>query len=182
MKCTNKSELEQAPWALIHVDGHMADVPWHFLAHQKDGKGVPNQQQCRADWNEPYLRLIDKGASGRQLRCERCKATSDFGDGLQIPYGKTRQQPWIKEDADATDRMATVLEINDARVHAPQTRNALVIPPESRIRKGSVFKFPKAEADRTGEISGCKKGRVNHDRKRFALFRHADRRCPERDQ
>ena len=138
MKCTNKSELEQAPWALIHVDGHMADVPWHFLAHQKDGKGVPNQQQCRADWNEPYLRLIDKGASGRQLRCERCKATSDFGDGLQIPYGKTRQQPWIKEDADATDRMATVLEINDARVHAPQTRNALVIPPESRIRKGSV--------------------------------------------
>jgi len=64
--------------------------------------------------------------------------TSDFGDGLQIPYGKTRQQPWIKEDADVTDSMASVLEINDARVHAPQTRNALVIPPESRRRKGSV--------------------------------------------
>ena len=137
-KCQNKPQLEQAPWALIHVDGHMADVPWHFLAHPKDGKGAQDQQQCRADWNEPYLRLIDKGASGRQLRCERCNATSDFGDGLQIPFGKTRQQPWIKEDADATDSMATVLEINDARVHAPQTRNALVIPPESRIRKGSV--------------------------------------------
>jgi len=137
-KCPNKPQLEQAPWALIHVDGHMADVPWHFLAHPKEGKGAQNQQQCRADWNEPYLRLIDKGASGRQLRCERCNATSDFGDGLQIPFGKTRQQPWIKEDADATDSMATVLEINDARVHAPQTRNALVIPPESRIRKGSV--------------------------------------------
>ena len=137
-KCQNKPQLEQAPWALIHVDGHMADVRWHFLAHPKEGKGAQNQQQCRADWNEPYLRLIDKGASGRQLRCERCNATSDFGDGLQIPFGKTRQQPWIKEDADATDSMATVLEINDARVHAPQTRNALVIPPESRIRKGSV--------------------------------------------
>ena len=137
-KCQNKPQLEQAPWALIHVDGHMADVRWHFLAHPKEGKGAQSQQQCRADWNEPYLRLIDKGASGRQLRCERCNATSDFGDGLQIPFGKTRQQPWIKEDADATDSMATVLEINDARVHAPQTRNALVIPPESRIRKGSV--------------------------------------------
>ena len=137
-KCQNKPQLEQAPWALIHVDGHMADVRWHFLAHSKEGKGAQNQQQCRADWNEPYLRLIDKGASGRQLRCERCNATSNFGDGLQIPFGKTRQQPWIKEDADATDSMATVLEINDARVHAPQTRNALVIPPESRIRKGSV--------------------------------------------
>jgi len=136
--CQNKPQLEQALWALIHVDGHMADVPWHFLAHSETKS--TDQKQCRADWNEPYLRLIDKGASGRQLRCEResCKVTNDFGDGLQIPYGKTRQQPWIKEDADVTDSMATVLEINDARVHAPQTRNALVIPPESRIRKGSV--------------------------------------------
>jgi hypothetical protein len=138
-KCKNKPPLEQTPWALIHVDGHMADVPWHFLTHPKDGKTrVQNQQQCRADWTEPYLRLIDKGSSRRQLHCERCKSASDFSDGLQIPYGKTRQQPWIKEEADATDSMATVLEINDARVHAPQTRNALVIPPESRIRKGSV--------------------------------------------
>lgn len=138
-KCKNKSQLEQAPWALIHVDGHMADVPWHFLAHPKEGKGTQDQQQCRRDFSEPYLRLIDKGASSRQLRCERCKATSNFGHDLQIPYGKTRQQPWIeKEEADAADGMATVLEINDARVHAPQTRNALVIPPESRIRKGSV--------------------------------------------
>jgi hypothetical protein len=36
-KCNNKPQLEQAPWALIHVEGHMADVPWHFLAHPKEG-------------------------------------------------------------------------------------------------------------------------------------------------
>lgn len=141
-KCKNKPQLEQAPWALIHADGHMADVPWHFLAHPREGKGTQDQQQCRADWNEPYLRLIDKDASGRQLRCERCKATSDFRDGLQIPYvnpyGKTRQQPWIRDEAEAVKGMAVVLEINDARVHSPVTRNALVIPPESRIRKGTV--------------------------------------------
>lgn len=155
-KCKNKPQLEQAPWALIHVDGHMADVPWHFLAHPKEGKGTRDQQQCRADWNEPYLCLIDKGASGRQLRCERCKATSDFGDGLQIPYGKTRRQPWIKEDADATASMATVLEINDARVHAPQTRNALVIPPESRIRKGSVVDRLYSSSQKRKEIDQAK--------------------------
>lgn len=135
-KCKNKPQLEQAPWVLIHVEGHMADVPWHFLAHRE--ARTPDQKQCGSDWNEPYLRLIDKGASGRQLRCERCKNTCAFGDGIQISYGKTRLQPWINEEAEAVEGTAMVLEINDARVHSPQTRNALVIPPESRIRKGSV--------------------------------------------
>jgi hypothetical protein len=143
-KCKNKPQLEQAPWTLIHVDGHMADVPWHFLAHRESKS--PDQKQCRADWDLPYLRLIDKGASGRQLLCDRkndkgeycCKATSDFSDGIQIPYGKTPQQPWIRGEVEAINGLAMVLEINDARVHFPQTCNALVIPPESRIRKGSV--------------------------------------------
>lgn len=135
-KCKNKPQLEQAPWALIHVDGHMADVPWHFLAHRESKSA--DQKQCRADRDVPYLRLIDKGASGRQLRCERCNATSDFSDGIQIPYGKTPPQPWIRGDVEAIDSLAMVLEINDARVHSPQTCNALVIPPESRIRQGTV--------------------------------------------
>ncbi len=165
-KCQNKPQLEQAPWALIHVDGHMADVPWHFLAHPKEGKGAQNQQQCRADWNDPYLRLIDKGASGRQLRCERCKATSDFGDNLQIRYGKTRQQPWIRDEAEAIDSLAMVLEINDARVHAPQTCNALVIPPESRIRKGSVVdrlysSSPKLKKIEQAKTPLARKGALN---------------------
>ena len=135
-KCRNKPFLEQAPWVLIHPDGHMADVPWHSLAHSE--AKISAQKQCRADWNRSSLRLIDKGAYGRQLRCEECGVTCDFGHNIQIPYGKERQQPWIKEQAETPDGVATVLEINDARVHAPQTSNALVIPPESRIRKGSV--------------------------------------------
>ena len=137
-ECKNKPQLEQAPWGLLHIDGHMADVPWHFLAH-RDPRN-PDQKQCRPDTGEPYLRLIYRGASSRQLRCERerCRATSDFGHDIQIPYGKTRRQPWIRDEAEAVDGLAKVLEINDVRVHAPQTCNALVIPPESRIRKGSV--------------------------------------------
>jgi len=72
------------------------------------------------------------------LHCERCNATSDFGHDLQIPYGKAQQQPWIWDETEAVDDLAQVLEINDARIHAPQTCNALVIPPESRMSKGSV--------------------------------------------
>ena len=135
-RCKNKPQLDQAPFALIHCEGHMADVPWHFLVHRE--ARLPAQRQCRKDQSEPYLRLIEKGASGRELRCERCRATSDFSDGLLVSFGRSRQQPWLKEDADATDMPAMVLQINDARVHASQTCNALVIPPESRIRKGSV--------------------------------------------
>ena len=165
-KCKNKPQLEQAPWTLIHADGHMADVPWHFLAHPKEGKGAQDQQRCRADWNEPYLRLIDKGASGRKLSCKRCNATSDFEDYMQIAYGKTRQQPWIREDAEVADGMATVLEINDARVHAPQTCNALVIPPESRIRKGSVVdrlysSTPKLQQIESAKTPLARKGALN---------------------
>lgn len=163
-KCKNKPQLEQAPWVLIHVEGHMADVPWHFLAHRE--ARTPDQKQCRPDWNEPYLRLIDKVASGRQLRCERCKATCDFGDGIRIPYGKTRQQPWMREDAEVADGMATVFEINDARVHAPQTCNALVIPPESRIRKGSVVdrlysSSPKLRQIESARTPLARKGTLN---------------------
>ena len=171
-KCKNKPQLEQAPWALIHVDGHMADVPWHFLAHREVKS--PDQNQCRADWNEPYLRLIDKGASGRLLRCEHkdkfteeiCGAESDFSDGIQIPYGKTPPQPWIRGAVATIDSMAMVLEINDARVHFPQTCNALVIPPESRISKGSVVdrlhsSSPKLKKIEQAKTPLARKGALN---------------------
>lgn len=135
-KCKDSPELEQVSWVLVHAEGHMADVPWHFLAHFE--ARTPKQKQCRADSNEPYLRLIDSDASSRRLRCERCASESRFGDSIQIPYGTAWRQPWLNEVVEISDGPALVVEINDARVHSPQTCNALVIPPESRIRKGSV--------------------------------------------
>ena len=114
----------------------MADVPWHLLAHS--AARSPEQSQCRADWSEPFLRLIDRDAANRRLHCERCRSESAFGDSIQLPYGMTWRQPWLDEQAGISDALAQVVEVNDARVHSPQTCNALVIPPESRIRKGSV--------------------------------------------
>ncbi len=142
--CEKHAVLEQVPWILAHPNGHMNDVPWHYLAHHAEAR-KRDQQQCKADLQEPYLRLTDDGASHRTLRCDRCRTTSGFDSSIRIPYGNTHRQPWIREAPETSDgtsgdqtENAVILEINDARVHASQARNALVIPPESRIRKGAV--------------------------------------------
>jgi len=153
-KCPKRPEVEQVQWILVHEAGHMADVPWHFLAHFEASK--QEQNQCRSDWANPYLRLIDKGASNRRLRCERCSSEAAFRDKLQLPYGDRRQQPWIQQSADATAGTALVMEINDARVHAAETCNALVIPPESRIPKGSVVDRLYRSSQRRRQIEQAK--------------------------
>ncbi len=135
-KCSGGPEIEQVPWVLVHESGYMADVPWHFLAHAEANSR--EQKQCRADWSASYIRLIKENSSSRTLRCERCSAKARFDDSMRIPYGKTRQQPWSEEEAATSEDLALILEVNDARVYSPSTRNALVIPPESRIRKGEA--------------------------------------------
>ena len=75
------------------------------------------------------------------MRCETCKATSQFREGQRIPFKNYRQQPWLKSSPDSPagdEAQAEVMGVNDVRVHFPVTKNALVIPPESRIRQGTV--------------------------------------------
>ena len=43
--------------------------------------------------------------------------------------------------AQTPESPASLVEINDVRVHSPATRTALVIPPESRIRRGTVTDY-----------------------------------------
>jgi len=76
----------------------------------------------------------------RQLQCLRpdCNAKAVFDNRLLIEYEGKAQQPWLSQAATELDKMASIVEINDTRVHSPITANALVIPPESRISKGSV--------------------------------------------
>ena len=129
--------LEQTPWILVHEDGYLADVPWHDVAHG-DGRS-PEQRQCAPDWASPYLRL-DETAAGREVRCTRCNSSSAVPSHMPFP-ALTWQQPWIREpplQPPPPDSSALLVEINDVRVHSPSTRSALVIPPESRIRRGTV--------------------------------------------
>ena len=132
--------VEQVPWVLVHEEGYLADVPWHDLAH--DGSRNPEQARCQPDWTAPYLRL-EEVTTGRRILCSRCGAneTLRYGTSLRRPFPtRTWQQPWIRvPPSESPEAPAWLMEINDVRVHAPLTRTALVIPPESRILRGTVL-------------------------------------------
>ena len=127
--------LEQVPWVLVHQQGYLADVPWHALAHP-DVRN-PSQRQCISDWQDPYLKLDEQ--DGRQVVCARCGSRGGLPQRYPFPR-TTWQQPWIHEPPTdpQDDEPAWLLELNDVRVHTPVNRTALVIPPESRIRRGTV--------------------------------------------
>ena len=127
--------LEQVPWVLVHQQGYLADVPWHGFAHP--GVRNPNQRECKSDLQKPYLRVDEQ--DGRKVVCTRCRSRGDLPQRYPFPP-TTWQQPWIHEPpADPhDDEPAWLLELNDVRVHTPVNRTALVIPPESRIRRGTV--------------------------------------------
>lgn len=141
--CDRKPLLSQVPWVFVHEDGHMADVPWHRLAHKHARR--PNQMLCRPDWVSHYLRLVEKTGTKLKLVCTRCHAQADFHTGTCADWGKLRPQPWIfsqdpvsSEDTDHEREPGTILMVNDTRIHRPMARSALVIPPESRISKRTV--------------------------------------------
>ena len=129
-------ELEQVPWVLAHEEGYLADVPWHDLAHRGRDESSASES-CRPDWSEPYLQLVEREGK-RSVRCMRCRASGPMPQALPFPH-RARMQPWVREaPLTVPDTPAWLLEVNDVRVHASWTSSALVIPPESRIRKGTV--------------------------------------------
>ena len=146
--CKRKPQLEQMTWVLVHPQGYLADVPWHFLAHNmKDARNPedarnPAQRNCKV---RDQLRLIEQGYK-RTLSCDACKAQTLFDGKEWVPFPYGRMQPWTKQDmvpsVEVPDtggqQVAQVLSVNDTRVYAPVSDSALVIPPESRVRKGTV--------------------------------------------
>lgn len=144
-KCKSKPRLEQVTWVLAHPAGYLADVPWHFLVH-RDAR-APTQQKCKI---RDQLQLIERGYEQRILRCAACGAETQFRGDERVPFGQQRMQPWARDDIAAPDvtptgepdeeklNIAQVLAINDTRVYAPEVVSVLIIPPESRVRKGTV--------------------------------------------
>jgi len=139
--CKHHPKLEQVTWVLAHPEGYLADVPWHFLAHQ--GARDPSQRNCKV---QEQLRLIERGYEERILRCGACGVGARFRGDERVGFGQGRMQPWTKDDLvplievgeeDDKDK-AQVLVINDTRVYVPVAGSVLVIPPESRVRKGTV--------------------------------------------
>ena len=128
--------LEQVPWVLVHEIGYLADVPWHDLAHA-DARGN-GAGECPHEWKIPYLKVVNPSAGRPEIACTRCRARSTLESRWPYP-SRAWQQPWLPEPpAGPLDELAWVMEINDVRIHSPNTDTALVIPPESRIRRGTV--------------------------------------------
>ncbi len=139
--CKKHPKLEQVTWVLAHPSGYLADVPWHFLSH-RDAR-EPTQRNCKV---QNQLRLIERGYEERILRCGACGVGTRFRGDERLGFGQGRMQPWTKDDLvplieageDGNKVEARVLSINDTRVYAPVAQTVLVIPPESRVRKGTV--------------------------------------------
>ena len=127
--------LEQVPWVLVHEDGYLADVPWHQIAHHNAGH--PRSVDCSPDRTTAYLKVRNLQGRWRVL-CARCPADTRLPN--RFPYGEhTPQQPWVGDPPpEPPSQPALLIGVNDVRVHFAECRTALVIPPESRIRRGSV--------------------------------------------
>ena len=137
-KCPAHPRMEQVAYVLVHEEGNMDDVPWHFLAHL-DSRN-PSQSQCKADSQRHYLRLISEQGDKSKLllSCSRCGAKNRFNPfGLAIAIKVMRRQPWLNESVEL-QTPPQIMKVNHIQIHHPCYRNALVIPPESRIQKGTV--------------------------------------------
>ena len=134
-RSTCRGLLEQVPWVLVHEDGFLADVPWHQIAHANARH--PRSAGCGSDRKAAYLKILSRHGRWR-VRCLRCPADTRLPD--RFPYGAhTRQQPWVPEPPpEPPSQPGLLIRVNDVRVHFAECRTALVIPPESRIRRGSV--------------------------------------------
>ncbi len=158
--CTCQSEgtpsLEQTPWVHVHEGGHMADVPWHYLAH-RDARSQ-KQINCRRMTERAYLQLSETASgSNRNISCKTCGASSIFRSGDYVPFKSSRCQPWIWDPAEpAGETPGMILEINDARVHSATTLNALVIPPESRIKMGTIVDRLYSSTQKRKKIEGAR--------------------------
>jgi hypothetical protein len=151
--CTQcRTRLDQFPWVMIDTEGRMGDVPWHWLVHKNTGS-------CRADKdvNNPSLRLLDNRTavppaptsdnSARTskrwtLHCKKCGARRDLNEkeaGHDHPRF-FRHQPWRSDNPtkDESDAKVHIVDVSNPGLYSVPLCSALVIPPESRVQRGSV--------------------------------------------
>jgi len=131
-----ESKLEQTTWCAVSNKGHLSEVPWHYICHQKsDGT-------CKVDFESTYLKLTTDKNGKRIVKCDRCRRYNSYEKSNEESKLSRidRVQPWIYESAPELEEedVVEILEVNNPGVYLPERVNALVIPPESRISKTSV--------------------------------------------
>ncbi len=157
--CQKRSRLRQVDWVLVHPDGGMQDVPWHYLAHRQQPAG----RDCRNDTEQPYLSLLRDPATGVwNLRCAKClpgkREQFNSKAPVRLSYDP-RRQPWQRWQAGhevLSQQEFRILEVNDPRLYLPRVVAGLVIPPESQVARDSVLdRLYRNHAART-ELDRCR--------------------------
>ena len=136
-KCREPNpRLQQVGWVRVSSAGGMRDVNWHSHAH---GENSPNCQL------RDRLYLARRGSStGWEVWCNHdgCNKRHDFRIDYPIKSKIVVHQPWNKKEKiepPIGEFETRILEVGDPRVFIPRIRSALVIPPESRVQRGSIF-------------------------------------------
>jgi hypothetical protein len=132
--CHHPVVLKQVTWCAVSSQGHLDEVPWHYLAHV-------NRQDinCRPDYDKAYLKLTADKRGKPLVKCSRCGSQGAY-DREQLSV-ISRQQPWLFKPKPVlgADDTVRVLPVNNPAVYIPERLNALVIPPESRMGKGTLL-------------------------------------------
>ncbi len=139
--CDKRHRPEQVTWVLADSSGRLAEVPWHYLAH-RDAR-APAQRECKV-YNK--MALNENANEPRLLVCAACNCKTPFLGDERLDFANGPIQPWTRTEfahashaaTDQNKAIAQVLAINDSRLYSPVSDSALVIPPESRVRKGTV--------------------------------------------
>jgi hypothetical protein len=155
-KCPSRPRLEQVADIVVHEKGYMDDVPWHFLCHIDPNR--PAQSQCRPDTHSHYLRFERDKVDSRKgrIKCGRCLAEKRFDPiALRHSIKYIRHQPWL-QDSVKLEPPPEILKVNDIRVHLSIRTDALIIPPESRIKKGTVVDRLYSSVEKRRLMETCK--------------------------
>ena len=191
-KRPNVPRLQQVRWVLAHEDGRLAEVPWHYLAHQ--GATRPEQKACKAQHERDYLSLINaRDVRGYVLRCNLCHASNSFKGNERQPFNDI-SQPWLRfppfhksvngvaakpaQPTSQDDQSGFILEVNDARLYSSEQRSAIVIPPESRLSHTSLSERLQQQGELLDQIARAR----SPLRRRQAVHELASRlRCEPTD-
>lgn len=140
-ECDHPPRLQQVGWVMAHPEGGLEEVPWQALAHQNDQSKA---QTCRRDRETARIHLNRDQQTGTHwtLKCNDCGASTRFDSRQRWKGGDARRQPWERFDSHGrseAQQEASILEVSDPRLYYPRTRSGLVIPPESRVKRGTVL-------------------------------------------
>lgn len=138
-------------------DIHMPSIKWDrknrkitCIHCRKSSSVAAGQKLPFYGWIQPWIK--------QQPDWSNSEPASPLA-GQEDSVGTTSLNPNLQstdsqiDDNNKTNPLATIMEVNDTRVHTPINKIALVIPPESRIKQGSVVDRLYCKSDILNELN-----------------------------